>query len=85
MERRGGAAGVLPACVPGAVVETDAWEHVQAMARAEPIHRWPAGTELVVDVSSLAPSDAEAVFRSFDAWLWLDGAGAPARARGAAR
>lgn len=73
---------LLPACAPGATLETDAWEHVRATAQAAPIHRWPAGTELVVDVSGLAPSDAEAVFRSFDAWM--DSAGAPLRVREAA-
>jgi hypothetical protein len=70
---------LLPACAPGAVLETDAWEHVRATAQAAPIHRWPADMELVVDVSGLGPSDAEAVFRSFHAWLMEPGA--PLRVR----
>lgn len=74
-------ATALPACAPGAVLETDARDHVRATAQAAPLHRWPAGAELVVDVSGLAPSDAKAVFRSFDAWLME--ADARLRARGA--
>jgi hypothetical protein len=47
----------------------------------EPLHRWPAGTELVVDVSELSDRDALAVFQAFEAWL--SDSPAPLRVRAA--
>lgn len=60
---------LLPACSARSTVESAAWEHVRSTAREAPqLHRWPAGTELVVDVEGLGDRDAAAVFRAFDAW-----------------
>ena len=71
-------AGLLPAC-SARPVELVAAEHVRATARQDVLHRWPAGTELVVDVTTLSDRDARSVFRAFDAWL--AGASVPLRVR----
>lgn len=64
------AALLLPACSARGTVESSAWEHVRSTARYAPqLQRWPAGTELVVDVRGLGDRDAVTVFRAFDAWL----------------
>ena len=75
------AAPLFSACATR-TVESVAWDHVHATVSQEPLHRWPAGTELVVDVTSLAPRDAAAVFRAFDAWLTAEGALLRVRAPG---
>lgn len=71
---------LLPACSARGTVESSAREHVRSMARHAPqLQRWPAGTELVVEVTGLSDRGAAAVFRAFDAWL--TGAHAPVRVR----
>jgi hypothetical protein len=59
---------LLPACSTRSV-ESMAWDHVHATLDHERLHRWPAGTELVVDVTNLEERDSRAVFAAFDAWL----------------
>ncbi len=65
------------ACAPvtGRTVSTAAVHaHVsQTFAHPDGGHRWPAGSELRVDVSHLDTYDRSAVFHAFEAWL------APAR------
>ncbi len=61
-------AALLPGCATRSV-ESMAWDHVHATLDHERLHRWPAGTELVVDVTNLGERDARAVFAAFDAWL----------------
>ena len=64
------AAALLPACSARGTVESSAREHVRSTARHAPrLQRWPAGTELVVDVTGLSDRDVAAVFRAFEAWL----------------
>ncbi|MDX1675604.1 MAG: matrixin family metalloprotease [Longimicrobiales bacterium] len=61
---------LLPACSARGTVESTAWEHIRSTARHAPqLQRWPAGTELVVEVAGLNDRDVAAVFRAFDAWL----------------
>ena len=75
-------AWALPACAPGVTVDVAARAHVRATAEETHTRRWPSGTELVVDVSSLPETDGAMVFRAFRAWL--NETGAPLRVREAA-
>lgn len=50
--------------------EAAAREHVRATAlQHERLFRWPAGTELVVELRGLTRSDSALVVRVFEAWL----------------
>lgn len=60
---------ILPGCATPSVASS-ARAHVHATLRQDvQLHRWPAGTELVVDVSTLERRDSAVVVRAFDAWL----------------